>query len=117
MKKSIKESVHKLLEDQITRLGLQAYYEVQKAEILGRRTQKTSFTFHICATRACITASPWRARISCESRKRSDFIQGSQQSLITYASFSPSPMFTALTAYPGTVVRRLYRQGAVFAIS
>ena len=42
--KSIKESVHQLLEDQIGRLGLQAYYEVQKAEIIGRRTQ-TSFTF------------------------------------------------------------------------
>ena len=33
------------LEDQITRLGLQAQHEVQKAEIIGRRTQ-TSFTFH-----------------------------------------------------------------------
>ena len=42
---SIKASVHQLLEDQITRLGLQAYYEVQKAEIIGVRTQ-TSFTFH-----------------------------------------------------------------------
>jgi hypothetical protein len=43
--KSIKESVHQLLEDQITRVGLQAQHEVQKAEIIGRRTQ-TSFTFH-----------------------------------------------------------------------
>jgi phage terminase large subunit len=43
--KSIKESVHQLLEDQITRLNLQAYYEVQKAKIIGRRTA-TSFTFH-----------------------------------------------------------------------
>jgi hypothetical protein len=30
---------------------------------------------------------------------------------------SPAPTFTALTAYPGTVVRRLYRQGVVSAIS
>ena len=37
--------MHQLLEDQIQRLGLQEYYEVQKAEIIGRRTQ-TSFTFH-----------------------------------------------------------------------
>ena len=36
---------------------------------------------------------------------------------ITYASFSPAAMFTALTAYPGTVVRRLYRQGGAFATS
>ena len=42
---SIRDSVHQLLEDQIQRLGLQAYYEVQKAEIIGRRNQ-TSFTFH-----------------------------------------------------------------------
>ena len=33
---SIKESVHQLLEDQITRLGLQGDYEVQKAEIRHR---------------------------------------------------------------------------------
>jgi phage terminase large subunit len=42
---SIRDSVHQLLEDQITRLGLQAHYELQKAEIIGRRTG-TSFTFH-----------------------------------------------------------------------
>jgi phage terminase large subunit len=41
---SIRESVHQLLEDQITRLGLQAFYEVQKAEIIG--LNGTSFTFH-----------------------------------------------------------------------
>jgi phage terminase large subunit len=41
---SIRESVHQLLEDQIARLGLQARYEVQKAEIIGRNG--TSFTFH-----------------------------------------------------------------------
>ena len=41
---SIRESVHQLLEDQIARLGLQAFYEVQKAEIIGRNG--TSFTFH-----------------------------------------------------------------------
>jgi hypothetical protein len=47
-----------------------------------------------------------------------DFIQGSQQSLQYYLrEFSPAPMFTALTAYPGTVVRRLYRRGGVFATS
>jgi hypothetical protein len=33
---SIRESVHQLLEDQIARFGLQADYEVQKAEIIGR---------------------------------------------------------------------------------
>ena len=42
---SIRDSVHQLLEDQIQRLGLQTHYEVQKAEIIGRRTG-TSFTFH-----------------------------------------------------------------------
>ena len=41
---SIRESVHQLLEDQITRLGLQGHYQVQKAEIIGRNG--TSFTFH-----------------------------------------------------------------------
>ena len=41
---SIRESVHQLLEDQISRLGMQAHYTVQKAEILGRNG--TSFTFH-----------------------------------------------------------------------
>lgn len=41
---SIRDSVHQLLEDQIQRLGLQAHYEIQKAEIIGRRTG-TSFTF------------------------------------------------------------------------
>ena len=41
---SIKASVHQLLEDQISRLGLQAHYTVQKAEIIGRNG--TSFTFH-----------------------------------------------------------------------
>jgi hypothetical protein len=40
---SIRDSVHQLLEDQIQRLGLQADYEVQKAEIIGRNG--TSFTF------------------------------------------------------------------------
>jgi hypothetical protein len=42
---SIRESVHQLLEDRIQRLGLQAQYEVQKGEIIGRRNQ-TSFTSH-----------------------------------------------------------------------
>lgn len=41
---SIKDSVHQLLEDQINRLGLQAFYRVQKAEIIG--TNGTTFTFH-----------------------------------------------------------------------
>jgi Phage terminase large subunit len=41
---SIRESVHQLLEDQISRLGYQRLYEVQKAEIIGRNG--TSFTFH-----------------------------------------------------------------------
>ena len=41
---SIRESVPQLLEDQITRLGLQGHYQVQKAEIIGRNG--TSFTFH-----------------------------------------------------------------------
>jgi phage terminase large subunit len=41
---SIRESVHQLLEDRITRLGLQGPYTVQKAEIIGRNG--TSFTFH-----------------------------------------------------------------------
>ena len=44
-----------------------------------------------------------------------DFIQGSQASSITYASYSPAPTFTALTPFPGTVVRRLYRQAGAFA--
>jgi hypothetical protein len=34
-----------------------------------------------------------------------------------HASFSPAPTFTALTAFPGTVVRRLYRQAGAFATS
>jgi phage terminase large subunit len=42
---SVRDSVHHLLEDQIQRVGLQAHYEVQKVEIIGRRNQ-TSFTFH-----------------------------------------------------------------------
>jgi hypothetical protein len=33
---------------------------------------------------------------------------------ITFASFSPAPTFTALTAYPGMAVRPLYRRGGVF---
>ena len=41
---SIRDSVHQLLEEQIQRLGLQAFYEVQKAEIIGLNC--TSFTFH-----------------------------------------------------------------------
>jgi phage terminase large subunit len=41
---SIRESVHELMEDQIARLGLQADYEVQKAEIMGRNG--AVFTFH-----------------------------------------------------------------------
>jgi phage terminase large subunit len=41
---SIRESVHQLLEDQMSRLGYQRHYEVQKAEIIGRNG--TSFTFH-----------------------------------------------------------------------
>jgi hypothetical protein len=45
-----------------------------------------------------------------------DFIQGSQQAFsITYGSFSPAPTLTALTVYPGTVVRRLNRQAAASA--
>jgi phage terminase large subunit len=42
---SIRESVHQLLEDQITRLGMKGEYEVQKAEIRHRH-RNTSFTFH-----------------------------------------------------------------------
>ena len=41
---SIRDSVHQLLEDQITRPGYQRKYEVQKVEIIGRNG--TSFTFH-----------------------------------------------------------------------
>ena len=41
---SIRDSVHQLLEEQIQRLGLQAFYEVQKAEIIGLNC--TSLTFH-----------------------------------------------------------------------
>jgi phage terminase large subunit len=47
-----------------------------------------------------------------------DFIQGSQQSLQYYLrEFNLAPTFTVLTAYPGTVVRPLYRPGGVFATS
>lgn len=46
--KSIADSVHALLADQIVRLGLQDRYEVQQATILGRRVergQRTQFVF------------------------------------------------------------------------
>lgn len=42
--KSIADSVHQLLEDQIVSMGLQAHYEVLKAGITGRNG--TEFSFH-----------------------------------------------------------------------
>ena len=56
----VRDSVHQLLDGQIQRLGLQEYYEVQKAEAIGKRTQ-TSFTFHGLRDRACITSSHSKA--------------------------------------------------------
>lgn len=41
--KSIADSVHKLLKDQIEALGLTAYYEVQKATIVGRNGTEIVF--------------------------------------------------------------------------
>lgn len=41
---SIKDSVHQLLEDQIRLLGMDAFYEILKAEVRGRNG--TQFTFH-----------------------------------------------------------------------
>jgi ATP-dependent Clp protease ATP-binding subunit ClpC len=34
---------------------------------------------------------------------------------LNHVEYIPAPTFTALTVYPGTVVRRLYRQGGAFA--
>ena len=46
MQKSMEESVHKLLADQITLMQMNYLYEVQQAHILGRgRAQGTSFSF------------------------------------------------------------------------
>lgn len=42
--KSIEDSVHQLLEDQIAAMGLQSFYRIGKKEIVGRNG--TSFTFH-----------------------------------------------------------------------
>jgi phage terminase large subunit len=44
MQTSIAQSVHKLLKDQITELGLEAFYEVQQYVIKG--ANGTEFTFH-----------------------------------------------------------------------
>lgn len=44
VQKSIKQSVHTLLEDQIQALGLGAFYEVTEAEIRGRNGTLFSFT-------------------------------------------------------------------------
>ena len=44
VQKSIKESVHQLLADQITRLGLEDFYEVLSNEIRGKNGTKFSFT-------------------------------------------------------------------------
>src|SRR4030042_6529003 len=43
IQKSIAQSVHKLLGDQITALGLGAFYEVQQTKIIG--INGTEFTF------------------------------------------------------------------------
>jgi len=43
LQKSISESVHKLLSDQIAALGLSAFYEIQVGRIIGRNG--TTFTF------------------------------------------------------------------------
>jgi hypothetical protein len=45
----IRDSAHQRPEDQIQRLDLQAAYEVQKAEIIGRRTRR-ALPFTACAT-------------------------------------------------------------------
>lgn len=42
--KSMSDSVHKLLSDQVTALGLQSFYEVQQTVIKGKNG--TEFTFH-----------------------------------------------------------------------
>lgn len=39
LQKSIKDSVHKLLEDQIHELGFEGFYEVQKASIKGKNNR------------------------------------------------------------------------------
>jgi phage terminase large subunit len=44
MQTSIAQSVHKLLKDQVTALGLESFYEVQQYVIKGRNG--TEFTFH-----------------------------------------------------------------------
>ena len=43
MQKSIKDSVHKLISDQIYAMGLQDFYEIQKATIIGKNG--TEFIF------------------------------------------------------------------------
>ena len=54
--------------------------------------------------------------LSALSFGSSTLFRGSNKAFsITYASFNPAPMFTALIAYPGTAVRPLYRRGGVFA--
>ena len=46
LQSSIRDSVHKLLRDQIDALGLDAVYEVQQATIIGRgQAQGTEFIF------------------------------------------------------------------------
>ncbi len=43
LQKSISESVHKVLSDQIVALGLESFYEIQVSQILGKNG--TSFRF------------------------------------------------------------------------
>lgn len=43
IQRSIQESVHKLIDDQITELGYQDFYDVQKATIVGKNGTKFSF--------------------------------------------------------------------------
>ena len=44
VQKSIKESVHQLLADQVIKLGLESFYEVLKTEIRGKNGTKFAFT-------------------------------------------------------------------------
>lgn len=43
IQRSIQESVHKLIDDQITELGYQDFYDVQKATIVGKNGTKFAF--------------------------------------------------------------------------
>jgi len=71
----------------------------------------TSGTWDISIT----LRSGWLSLSGLSSASLTSFRGHSRAYSITYASFSPAPTFTALTVYPGTVVRRLYRPGGAFA--